>query len=99
MPWDKTFYGYLMDLQSNVYISWYLFNKYPSNQGVLIYRDNYIFNQKKGGKFYLHNMFFCNYEAAACVKSLSKAKSKPAGKYKEIISIYWDEVVNLQLST
>lgn len=39
------------------------------------------------------------YEAASCMESLSKAKSKPAGKYKEIISIYWDEVDNFQLST
>lgn len=28
------------------------------------------------------NIFVCNHEAAVCVKSISKAKSKPAGKTK-----------------
>lgn len=32
--------------------------------------------------------FWSIYEAASCMESLSKAKSKPAGKYNEIISMY-----------
>lgn len=42
---------------------------------------------------------FGHFEAASCMASLSKTKSKPAGKFKEIIIMCWDETNNFQLNT
>lgn len=40
------------------------------------------FKQEVEDESIILNIFVCNHEAAVCVKYLSKAKSKPAGKTK-----------------
>lgn len=48
----------------------------------------------------IQNRFMCSInEAASRMESLSKTESKPAGKYKEIIIMCWDETDNFQLNT
>lgn len=65
-------------LGNAIYIQYIIYHKHYEEFEF----TKFHFNPEVEDESIILNIFVCNHEAAVCIKSLSKAKSKPAGKTK-----------------